>query len=590
MLVKAASCHSVLTTLASKTALAVDTETTGLRPYHGDRPFLLILADEEREYVFDLAETWIPWQQLRDLFAMDKEWRFANAKFDMAMLQANSMYPVVFGGTIWDLAVVDRCLDSNLFGDFASLAKTARRYGMEKSHLVEDWIKKNGCYEEIVVEGRKAKEKVPRYDRVPRPVLVPYAEQDGRITYDVGGAQRRRLDESELAHVPSLRPLVENELELTRTVYAMEARGVKVDLAFCRKAADFELSKHRSAVAEFRALAGRDYVSSSKALTPLFADEEKPVSTPTGAMCFDEEALLTYKSPLAKVILQIRGSKKASEYYTGFLHHADAGGRIHASFNQHQARTGRFSASNPNLQNLTKNEEEELSADFVVRRAFVPPPGFFFAMFDYDQMEYRLLLEYCRAAALIGKVLGGLDVHTATAELAGVTRRQAKTTNFLTIYGGGDAILAAKLGVPVPEARRIRGAIFDASPEMAPFLAAVVHRAEERKLVFNWLGRRLYYPDRHDAYKAPNGLIQGGCADVVKVAMNRIHHRLRGMRTQLVLQVHDEFVLECHESEACVLPEIREIMQNVFPSKLIPLTAGADHSFKSLADKVEGLP
>lgn len=590
MLVTASNCHSVLTTLASKTSLALDTETTGLRPYHGDRPFLLILADEEREYVFDLAEDWIPWQQLRGLFAMDKEWRFANAKFDMAMLSEH-MNPVVFGGRIWDLAVVERVLDSNLFGDFASLDNTARRYMMAKSDAVAVWIKENGCYDEIAVEGRKARVKVPRYDRVPRAVLVPYAEKDGRITYDIAGAQRRLIESSELPHVPSLRPLLENEIELTRTVYGMESLGVKIDREFCRRAADAELARHRAALAEFKALAGREYVASAKALTPLFADEPLKFMTPTGQMRFDEEALTVYRSPVAKVILGIRDAKKSSEYYTGFLHHADAAGVIHASFNQHQARTGRFSSSNPNLQNLTKSEDEALEAEFVVRRAIVPRPGFLFCMFDFDQMEYRLMLEYCRAAALIEKVLGGLDVHQATADLAGITRRQAKTTNFLTIYGGGDGVLAAKLGCTEWEAARIRRAIFDASPEMEAFLTAVKRRAEERRMIFNWFGRRLFFPGgREDSYRAPNYLIQGGCADVVKIAMNRVAAYLRGRKSRLVLTIHDELVVECHESEASAMPEIREIMQSVYPSKLIPLTAGADHSFKSLADKVEGLP
>jgi DNA polymerase-1 len=220
---------------------------------------------------------------------------------------------------------------------------------------------------------------------------------------------------------------------------------------------------------------------------------------------------------------------------------------------------------------------------------------------DFDQMEFLLMLDRAavqkkRPTELIKKILGGLDVHQATADVASqggnpITRNQAKTVNFLTLYGGGNAKLAAGLGCSLATAKKIRNAIFDAAPEIPDFIDAVCSVASSRQYVFNWAGRRCHFPNSEFAYRAPNYVIQGGCADIVKIAMNRIDDFLLDKRSKMLLTIHDELVIEVHFSELETVPKrVKEIMETVYPAQYLPLTCSMEHSFKSLGDKVKGFP
>lgn len=596
VLVNQQNVYSVLKTLSGQSTLSLDTETTGLRPFHGDRPFLFQIADHENEYIFDLGH-YGPWhpdlQQLREFFAKPRYWYFANAKFDMFML---SLLGLVVAGEVHDLQAYERILDSNLFGRVFSLAATALRYGLTKDGSVDAYIGGHKLFTDVSLPGKKQKVRLLHYDRVPKEIMLPYAGNDARITFDICMAQNKRVAEASLDKIPELTKIVQNERKLTRTVFEMEQVGIQVNLDYCRCAAAHEAGRRAGLIERFQDETAVAFTDSAKCFAQVLDGSELRRNPPTprfpaGSLSYDAESLELSTSPIAKLILDIRDAKSRSDYFHGFLYHADKEGVIHASFNQHQARNGRFSSSSPNLQNLTKPDDGDVGVeDFPVRRAFLPRPGFFFALFDFDQMEYRLMLEYAKCAGLIAKVLGGLDVHRATAELAGITRSQAKTTNFLTIYGGGDAILAQRLKLGVESARAIREAIFSAAPEMKTFIRQVQERARDRGMIFNWFGRRLYFPDKQECYRAPNYLIAGGCADVMKVAMNLVSDYLRTKLSRIVLTVHDELVVECAYGEEYIMPRIKEIMESVFPWKLLPLTCGADHSHKSLADKVKGLP
>jgi DNA polymerase-1 len=260
---------------------------------------------------------------------------------------------------------------------------------------------------------------------------------------------------------------------------------------------------------------------------------------------------------------------------------------VRTSLDQAGTKTGRFSSSSPNLQQLTKTDD----SPFPVRGAFVPRPGYFFAMLDYEQQEFRLLLDYAgaftRRRSLIDAVLGGLDVHQATADAAGVSRHEAKTVNFSVIYGVGLDLLAARLKKSRREAQGIKAALFEAAPEIQVFMTQAQNIAAKRGYIVTWHGRRWHCPDSRFAYRATNAVIQGGCADVGKVAMNEVERHLARRKSRLVMMVHDELILEVHESEPEVVEECRAIMQRVYPHKFLPLTVGADFSRRSLAEKTE---
>lgn len=222
-------------------------------------------------------------------------------------------------------------------------------------------------------------------------------------------------------------------------------------------------------------------------------------------------------------------------------------------------------------------------------------------MIDYDQMEYRLMLNYAASLpshlvqkngvlALIEDILGGKDVHQATADLAGISRKQAKTANFALLYGSGNKLMADRLGISEAEAKGIRRAIFDAAPEVEILIRKVMGVAEKRGFVVNWFGRRCNISDSDKSFRGPNYLIQGGCADIVKVAMNDCALYLSDFETNMVLTIHDELVFEGPRAEAqVVIPVVKTIMETIYSSKHLPLTCGVDHSTLSLADKKEGI-
>jgi DNA polymerase I len=601
MLVRQSDFTSILQSLAEPRVRSLDCEATGLRVYHDARLFSLIIGEEEQVYYFNFQEyedlgpefilprSWL--REFNPIFASrDHSWALHNAKYDLALLWKEGLE---VAGEIHCTMAIGRVLDNDRLK--LSLDVLAKDHGMEKSDAVENYISENGLWDWEEIPGKKTRKKNLYFSKVPHHVIIPYGEQDGRITWCLRNLQQGQLH-AQADLVPKGKPTVldiaANEKKLTQVLFQMERTGIRVDAEYCREAAQYEMGRYEKAAHEFEILSGIPFRDSPKALEKAFiqAGEQYP-RTEKGNPSFTDEVLKGFTTPLANLVREYRDAyKKCNTYYRNFLYHMDADGLIHANAKQSGTVTGRMSYSDPNLQNL--NKEEDLEPRFLVRRSFIPRPGRFFFMIDYEQMEYRLMLDLAGEQAVIEKILQGLDVHEATAQMMGVSRQQAKTLNFMLLYGGGAQKLADALGLTLREAYALKDQYFSALPRVQTFIRRVMLTAEQRGFIFNWAGRICRFKDKTFSYAGPNHLIQGGCADIMKIGMVRIAEFLaeRKAKTQMLVQVHDELVFEGVEEEKHLIPEVKRILETVYPYKHLPLTCSVSYSHKSWADKVEGIP
>jgi DNA polymerase-1 len=609
MLVSKKNLSECVAAIVKHAEIAVDTETTGLMPFHGDRLFSLIIATDEESYYFnfnayeglapdlllDKKDTLALLQ--RDIFCReDLTVVMHNAKFDLHML---SMDGVRVSCRVVDTEVLARLrYNRHLTYSLSSLAKTV---GMEKSDAVEEYLSKHKLSEKVAIPGKKKKVEKKRYDKVPFEIVSEYGAQDGRVTMAVYRDLVKGLAEvSSTLSRGKLCAVVENETRLIKPCQKMERQGILVDIPYCKEALAFEEDRAARAVAEFESITGQPFKDSNKELAKVFdAVGETYPKTEKGRPSFTAEVLEGFSSPLARLLLEYRNAhKRAGTYFSSYLYYADATHRIHPNIRQAGTDTGRFSVTDPNCQNLVKEDDSQ----FPIRRCFIPSDEFIYAMIDYDQMEYRLLLDVAGETEVIRKILDdGLDVHEATANLMRVDRKRAKTLNFMLLYGGGKDKLAHALGITVREAEDLKRLYFSSLPRVADLTTRIKETAETRGSIFNWMGRVCFFPllmnprtgklDRF-GYKAPNHYIQGGCADVVKLAMVRCDELLesRQARTRMLLNIHDELLFEVHKSELELIPELQGIMGSAYPFKRLPLTCSPKISAKSWFDAVDFTP
>lgn len=553
MIITQDSLQQTLQSLFGTTLLSVDTETTGVELT--DKPFAFILADELHTYYFD--ERVIPglWENLfvREFFIRPYvEWIFQNAKFDMRMLKRRG---ITLRGIISDDTIAARIRRNDHFGAKPySLDSQARRHGMVKLDLAKKYIAEHNLYETRATRLGELY-KVPRYDWVPIDVMAEYAIHDARITYDLYKIYTKDFDEKDWT-------LFRNEQALTHVCFEMEEHGLYTSQEYVRLALEFEQRNLREQLNNFAVTTGKEYVNSAKSLCPLFEAEGETIHrTAKGNLSLTDDILETYTSPTARMVQTIRFyEKRISTYYESYVNMADDGGVLHAEMWPGGTRTGRFSYSNPNLQNIPK--EEKSTDQYVVRGCFVPRPGKVYVSFDYSQMEYRMMLAYANQRNLIHEVMNGKDIHQATADLLGIERSPAKTLNFAILYGAGVDKIASMLNCTTQEAMRLKIKYYMGLPRVETFVDSVISTGKSRGYVVNWFGRKLY-SDREHAYALPNHLIQSGGADVVKIAMNRIRESIPDV--PMVLQVHDQLVFEMTPDDYHVIPKIKEIMENVWP-------------------------
>lgn len=638
MLVTHQNLEQVLADLLSFNELSLDTESYGV--LWNDRLFSIQISTEKSAYYFnfldykdgtfffDETQKRLVLAQLKlQLFSKKSiTWYMHNAKFDMRRLAIEGCY---LEGNTWDTMCMERFVRNNYM--FYSLDECLKRRGWSKSDEVTRYIATHAeCRSTVKIPGKKAKESLKHYDKVPFSIMYEYGLIDARECFKLGKDQQTYFNKN-----TSLLPLIANEQRLTKAVFRMETNGVKIDLDYCSRAMDHELKCVNDGMLDLSRLTGSEYKNGPKWLAnALDTQGVQYLKSEKGNPVFDKKALKTMDDPITNKILEVRDHEKLALFYASFIHMADDG-LIHANYNSAGTDSGRFSCSNPNMQQLPKKDKKD--AVFSVREACVPREGFIYVALDYDAMEYRLAADYAGETQMIEAIKGGLDPHSYVAKMMGIEdRNTAKTLNFMKLYSGGLAKLALSLFKPLSneavlklickkhvynsnklsvkevtllsqvdrevlkhdidllrKAQEMEEKYNEAMPKLKPLVDKIKATALGRGFVFNRYGRRSYLDDPRFVYAMLNYLIQGTGGDIIKHVIVKVDELLRDKKSMLVACIHDELLAEIHETELDLIPKIKEIMENEYvPMNGMNLTAGAGWSKKSFAvkDRIEGIP
>ena len=561
---------ALVSNLRKNASFCFDTETTGLDP-RADKLIGISFAVKPHEawYVTlppDDEELKKALELFVPLFADETiEKTGHNLKFDIAMLREAG---VEVKGKLFDTMIAHYLLDPD------------QRHGLDKlagTHL---------GYAPVPITaliGEKKSEQVSM-TTVPLDKLCDYACEDADVTLQLREILEPQLKKRELKKV-----FDEIECPLIPVLVEMEANGIALDTAALGEISiklAGEIAEQEKKVYE---LAGHEFnLNSPKQLGEVLFDEmnlvDKPKKTKTGQYQTNEEVLqhLAAEHEIVATILDYRGAAKLKNTYVDALPEdiCKKTGRIHTSFNQAVTTTGRLASSDPNIQNIPVRTEQGQE----IRRAFVAGGNEFTLLAaDYSQIELRIMAHLSGDAHMKAAFVSGEDIHTATAahvfgvELADVTsdmRRKAKMVNFGIIYGISAFGLSQRLRIPRKEAAEIIESYFAQYPAVKTFMDGVIETAKEKGYVETISGRRRHIRDINSANGtvraaaeryAINAPIQGSAADMIKIAMIRIEKLLRGKKTKLLLQVHDELVFDLHNDEQHLIPEIQKLMQDALP-------------------------
>ena len=543
--------------------LGFDTETYGLN--WGKQMFSMQIACGDRAFYFNFHDyddgTYILnkhtlLQRMKNIFTdLSKIWYIHNAKFDMHRLAWENIFIM---GRVRDTVVWSRLVYNQYFR--YDLGSCLKRIGMAKDDAVEKYIAEHKLYTMIEVEGKATKVKDKYYWLVPFQIMYEYGCMDAVGVLKLGQHLHKTVEKI------SSPELIQREEQLTKVCAEIEDRGAVVDLEYVQKGWEHEQQNKEELYRELSEIAGRPFKNGPKWLSQTFDEFHIPYerNEETGNPIFDKAALAKINNPIAnKVKDWRRADKYIGTYYSSFKRQGGLNeGIIHANIRTGGTDTLRFSYSDPNLQNVPKEDSD--SYEIYVRKCITPRPNYNLVAIDFRQQEFRLMLDYANEKRLIEAVNAGEDLHTATANLVGCTRKQAKVVNFGLLYGMGVEKLAATLGISVKEAQDLKFYYFAKLPRIEAFIDKVISTAKTRKYIKTWTGRYLRFPDREFCYKAPNHLIQGGCADMVREAMVQVAPKFEQLESGILIQVHDELVYEIHKDEMDIVPELRDTMKDIY--------------------------
>ncbi len=571
----------LLQLLLKRTAVAYDSETTAIEPTQADLVgFSFAFKPHEAWYVpvpADRAAAQAIVDEFRPFFEHEQIEKIGqNLKYDAIVLKN---YGVELRGPFWDTMIAHYLLEPELRHNLNYLAEAYLDYSPVK---IEELIGKKGA-----AQGNMRD--------VPLEQIKEYAAEDADLALQLKNHLAPQLE----AGGPNLLRLFELvECPLIKVLADMEFAGVRIDADFLKEYSKELAVSIQGLEQKILQETGHTFnVSSPKQVGEVLFERLK-IPYPgkkmkSGQYSTDEEVLssLAAEYPVCADILQHRALQKLRSTYVEALPALinPRTGRVHSSFNQALAATGRLSSQNPNLQNIPIRTPEGRR----VREAFIPRDDEHVILSaDYSQIELRLIAHISNEEAMIEAFRKNQDIHQATAarvfgvpldQVTPEQRRAAKTVNFSIIYGAGAVNLSNQLGIKRTEAKELIDNYFAQYPGLKRYMETIVDFARTNGYVETLLGRRRYLRDIHSRNgmnrsmaerMAINTPIQGTAADLIKVAMVNIWKALRAarMRSHLILQVHDELVFDARKDELEALQVlVRDKMTSALPDLRVPI-------------------
>ena len=559
--------------------LVLDTETTSTNPIDAELVGLSFAVKENEAFYVAIpsnrqeAEKFV--NIFKPLYENPKILKIGqNIKYDLEVLRN---YGVELKGALWDTMIAHYLIQPELRHNMDYMAETLLNY---KTIHIDELI------------GPKGKNQKSMRD-LPPTLVYEYACEDADVTLKLKNVLEPKLKESGVEHL-----FYDIEMPLVPVLAEMEMNGVCIDTDSLNETSKIFTNRMQELEQRIYELAGEQFnIASPKQVGDILFGKmkiiDKPKKTKTGQFVTNEEVLmqLKHKSEIVEDILNHRGLKKLLGTYIDALPKLinPRTGHIHTSFNQTITATGRLSSSDPNLQNIPIRGEDGKE----IRKAFIPEPGCLFFSADYSQIELRVMAHLSQDENMMNVFREGKDLHAATAatiykkdinEVSRDERTKSKRANFGIIYGITVFGLAERLDITRDEAKQLIDGFFQTFPQVHQYMEASKQKAREKGYAETVFHRRRYLPDinSHNATvrnfaerNAINAPIQGSAADIIKVAMIRIFNRFKaeGIRSKMILQVHDELNFSVYPEEKEIVERIViEEMQNAFPLS-VPLVA-----------------
>ena len=563
---------NILEKLLQQTEVCFDTETTDLETLDAEIVGLSFSYKEHEAFYIPFPQNQLEakniFEEFKPFFENESITKIGqNIKYDLGILKN---YGIELKGKWFDTMLAHYLIDADL------------RHGMD--FLSSTYLN----YEPVSIStliGKKGKGQLNMRD-VDIDKIKEYAAEDADITL-----QLKKLFAPQLPEVNAQKLFDEVEVPLIDILSDMEREGVRINKNFLDEYS-IELGKQVAELEKriYELSGGLNFnISSPKQLGEVLFDhlklDPKAKKTKTGQYQTGEDVLSGLKEhEIVRCILDIRQLQKLKSTYVDALPQLinEKTGRVHTSFNQAVAATGRLSSTNPNVQNIPIKTEKGRE----IRKAFIPRnDDYVLLSADYSQIELRVIASISKEENMIEAFKNGIDIHTATAskvyhvqleEVTSDQRRNAKAVNFGIIYGQSAFGLSQNLGIPRKEAAQIIEEYFLQYPRIKEYMNNTIHFAQENGFVETLLGRRRYLRDINSKNftvrgfaerNAINAPIQGSAADMIKVAMIKIHHAMKSEilihKSKMILQVHDELLFDVHKDEVEVMKKlIKHEMEN----------------------------